>query len=131
MRSTLLLPLMTSLLAGLLTQELPAQSPAAQPIMRRLFEFQTTGVPTFFEEASPGKFLGVASITPLIFSITSGGSYKILYTFPPTSGGTVVASLFPAVNGSSYGALLSIGHGTFNELFSLSAEGSFTAFPDR
>jgi hypothetical protein len=97
--------------------------------MKRLFQFETTGYPTYFEEAGPGRFVGVASITPLIFSITSAGTYNIEYTFPPNNQGTEVASISPTVYGPTYGYAGSAGSGTLSELFSLSGGGTFAAYP--
>jgi hypothetical protein len=106
---------------------LSAQSPAQQPTLKVLYTFRDFGTPNGIVEASPGKFLGMLDTPPGVFSITSGGSYQNVYSFPPNGSGIFAIGLTPALNSQAYGSAENSGPVTaFSELFSIAPDGKLT-----
>lgn len=105
----------------------PAYVQQSQPTVKVLYTFRTSGVPTAFVEVSPGLFWGMASIPGAIFSIDTSGAYNTIYTFPSNPSGVSAIGLTPALNGSAYGGLLSLGW-TTADLFAASPSGTVTLY---
>jgi len=119
------LSLLGSAFPSILALLLPATGGSAQaqdPTFQLLYTFQQVGgTPVSIMEASPGNFLGVTGTSPLVFAVSSAGSYKALYNFP------ISASPFPmvsALNGKIYGSALSSGGTSLAELFWVDPKGA-------
>ena len=67
----------------------------SQGTLKVLYNFKLQGTPTALVEVSPGAFMGVTGTSPGLFTITSGGVYQFLYTFPPSQQGIAVHGLTP------------------------------------
>ena len=91
------------------------------PTFNLLYTFKAQGgYPGALVEVQPGRFFGIVSNGPGIFSITSAGSYQYFYVFPPQRSGLAVFGLTPALNGQVYGSAANLGTTlTFSELFSV------------
>jgi hypothetical protein len=98
--------------------DLWALAPASAPTLKVLYTFEAEGgASTGLVEVQPGRFFGVADISPGVFSVTSSGNYQYLYAFPTLSSGLAVFGLTPALNGQLYGSALNDGAvTTFSEL---------------
>jgi hypothetical protein len=96
-----------------------AQNPL--PTFKLLYTFQQLGGnPVSIMEVSPGNFLGVTEVEPLVFSVNTSGNLKALYKFPvSTAPFPMVASL----NGKIYGAAAGSPGANLEELFWIGAKG--------
>jgi uncharacterized repeat protein (TIGR03803 family) len=117
--------------AALMLCHLCGQIAASGPTLKVLYTFKAQGgAPSNIVEVQPGRFLGVAQISPGIFSIESTGNYKYIYGFPTLSSGLLVYGLTPAINAQAYGSATNLGQvGTFSELFSVALNGKVTTYP--
>jgi uncharacterized repeat protein (TIGR03803 family) len=96
-----------------------AQTPTT---LKVLYTFRLTGAPAAIAEMSPGQFLGIVVTGAGIFSITSGGTYNNVYSFPSTPSGIGPIGLTPALNSQAYGAASNSGEPVlFSEIYSVAA----------